>query len=73
MAPTLLRRRAASAACRLRHREFIGLTAGANPIFVVGPSRLAELAAHEIDLTLDELERGSRRIILDEDGNPRLV
>lgn len=53
--------------------EFIGLTAGANQIFVVGPSRLADLAAHDIDLTLDELERGSRRIILDEDGDPRLV
>jgi hypothetical protein len=53
--------------------EFIGLTAGAKHIFVVGPSRLADLAAHEIDLTLDELERGSRRIILDEDGDPRLV
>jgi hypothetical protein len=53
--------------------EFIGLTAGANHIFVVGPSRLADLAAHEVDLTLDELERGTRRVILDEDGDPRLV
>ena len=35
--------------------------------------RLADLAAHEVDLTLDELERGSRRIIVDEDGDPRLV
>jgi hypothetical protein len=53
--------------------EFVGLTAGANHIFVVGPARVADLAAHNIDLTLDALERGERRIIEDEDGDPRLV
>jgi hypothetical protein len=35
--------------------------------------RLANLAAHEIDFTLDALERGDRRIILDKDGDPKLV
>jgi hypothetical protein len=51
--------------------EFVGLTAGANHIFVVGPARLADLAAHDIDLTLDALERRECRII--EDGDPQLV
>jgi hypothetical protein len=32
--------------------------------------RFANLAAHEIDFTLDALERGDRRIILDKDGDP---
>jgi hypothetical protein len=49
--------------------EFIGLTAGANHIFVVGPDRLA----YDIDLALDALDRGASRIILDEDGDPRLA
>lgn len=53
--------------------EFVGLTAGANHIFVVGPALLADLAAHDIDLTLDALERRERRIVEDEDGDPRLV
>jgi hypothetical protein len=53
--------------------EFVGLTAGANHIVIVGPARIADLAAHDIDLTLDGLERGERRIIEDEDGDPRLV
>ena len=33
----------------------------------------ANLAAHEIDFTLDALERGDRRIILDKDGDAGLV
>jgi hypothetical protein len=53
--------------------EFVGLTAGADHIFVIGPARLANLAAHDIDLTLDALERVDQRIIVDEDGDPRLV
>jgi hypothetical protein len=39
----------------------------------VGPARIADHAAHDIDLTLDALERGERRIIEHEDGDPRLV
>ena len=35
--------------------------------------RLANLAAHEIDFTLDALECGDRRIILDKHGDPGLV
>jgi hypothetical protein len=53
--------------------EFVGLTAGANHVFVVGPALLADLAAHDIDLTLDALERWERRIVEDEDGDPRLI
>jgi hypothetical protein len=53
--------------------EFVGLTAGAKHIFVIGPARLADLAAHDINLTLDTLERRERKIVEDEDGDPRLV
>jgi len=35
--------------------------------------RLANPAAHDIDFTLDALERGDRRIILDKVGDPGLV
>jgi hypothetical protein len=52
--------------------EFVGLIAGPQRIFVVGPSRLSELAAHDIDMTLDALERGDQVIFPDEDGDPRL-
>ena len=53
--------------------EFVGLVAGADQIVVLGPSRIADLAVHEIDLALDALQRGDRRIVLDEDGDPRLI
>jgi hypothetical protein len=53
--------------------DFVGLAAGANQVFVVGPSRLAELVIHDVDLTLDALEQGERRIVPDEDGDPRLL
>ena len=52
--------------------EFVGIIAGPDNIFVVGPSRLADLAAYEVDLTLDELERGDRILFPDDDGDPRL-
>lgn len=51
--------------------EFVGLTS--LNIFVLGPSSLRALAAHDIDLTLDQIERGERNIVDDEDGDPRLV
>lgn len=51
---------------------FVGLVAGAQNVFVVGPSRLVDLAAHDVDLTLDALERGEQVIFPDEDGDPRL-
>jgi len=47
--------------------------AGADQIVVLGPSRIADLAVHEIDLALDALQRGDRRIVLDEDGDPQLI
>jgi hypothetical protein len=53
--------------------EFVGLCAGPDRIIVLGPSRVSDLAVHEIDLALDALQRGKRRIILDEDGDPRLA
>jgi len=40
---------------------------------VLGPSRITDLAVHEIDLALDALQRGDRQIVLDEDGDPRLI
>lgn len=51
--------------------EFVGITS--QNIFVLGPDRLADMAAHDVDLTLDALIRGDRRIIDDEDGDPRLL
>jgi hypothetical protein len=36
-------------------------------------SRISDLAVHEIDLSLDALQRGDRHIISDEDGDPRLI
>ncbi|MBN7296621.1 hypothetical protein [Mycobacteroides abscessus] len=53
--------------------EFVGLCAGPDQIIVVGPSRISDLAVHEIDLALDALQRGERRIVPDEDGDPQLV
>lgn len=53
--------------------EFVGLCAGHDRIIVLGPSRVSDLAVHEIDLALDALQRGDRRIILDEDGDPCLA
>ncbi|WP_307862087.1 hypothetical protein [Mycobacteroides abscessus] len=58
--------------------EYVGLAAGggadhADQIIVLGPSHITDFAVHEIDLTLDALQRGDRQIILDEDGDPRLI
>lgn len=52
--------------------EYVALVAGTDQICVVGPAKLSNLAAHDIDLTLDQLERGDRTIVTDEDGDPRL-
>jgi hypothetical protein len=52
--------------------DFAGLTAGANQVFVPGPSRLDDLLVHDIDLTLDRLEQGEQRIVTDGNGDPRL-
>ena len=41
-------------------------------IVIVGPSKLANLGAHDIELELDALERGDSVIREDEDGDPRL-
>ena len=58
--------------------EYVGLAAGggadqAEQIIVLGPSRITDLAVHEIDLALDALQRGDQQIVLDEDGDPRLI
>lgn len=42
-------------------------------IVILGPSRISDLAVHEIDLALDALQRGDRHIISDEDGDPRPI
>ncbi|WP_210687514.1 hypothetical protein [Mycolicibacterium sp. GESEQ-9] len=56
---------------------YVGLVASdetiGDEIIILGPSRITDLAVHEIDLTLDALERGERHIIHDEDGDPRLI
>jgi hypothetical protein len=52
--------------------EYVALTAGPNRVVIKGPDRLSNLAAHDIDITLDQLLSGARRIITDEDGDPRL-
>lgn len=52
---------------------YVGLTAGPDRVLVIGPDKLVDFAAHDIDLELDALERGDRRIVMDEDGDPRLV
>ncbi len=55
--------------------EFVGLSAqiGDSRVIVLGPAKLSDLAAHDVDLTLDDLAAGRRTIILDEDGDPRLI
>jgi hypothetical protein len=53
--------------------QYVGLLAGPDQIVILGPSRISDFAVHEIDLALDRLQRGERRIIADEDGDPRLV
>ncbi len=50
--------------------EYVGLKV--DNIFVSGPSKMEDMAAHEVDLTLDALERGDAVIVPDEDGDPRL-
>ncbi len=52
--------------------EFVGLIAGPDGAFVIAPSKSADLAAHDIDLDLDALERGDRVIRPDEGGDPRI-
>ena len=50
--------------------EYVGLTA--NNIFIVGPAKLEDLAAHDVEMELDAIERGDAQILPDEDGDPRL-
>jgi hypothetical protein len=52
--------------------EFVGLTAGPANVVVLGPERLSDLAAYDVDVTLDALKRGYQIIFRDEDGDPRL-
>jgi hypothetical protein len=51
--------------------EFAGLTAGVRSHFVVGPTRLADLAADDIVSVLEALLIGTRRIV--DDDVPRLI
>jgi hypothetical protein len=52
--------------------EYVGVVAGPDQVFVLGPSGLSDMAAHDIELDLDALERGDRQLRADEDGDPRL-
>lgn len=53
--------------------EYVGLVAGQHGVFIIGPGKLADLTANDIELDLDALKRGDRGIAPDEDGDPRLV
>ncbi len=53
--------------------EYVGIVTGPDQVFIIGPAKLSKLAAHDVELDLDALERGDRRIIPDEDGDPRLL
>lgn len=57
----------------MQNRGVIRLCAGPDRVVVVGPCRISDLRAQEIDLALDALQRGERRIVTDEDGDPRLI
>jgi hypothetical protein len=46
----------------LSNPEYVGLVAGPDRIVVIGPGKLSDLAAHDIELDLDALERGERKI-----------
>lgn len=66
--------------CQAPNPEFVGMTADTidediepHHIFVFGPTRVDSLTVHEVDLLLDDLDRGTRRVIPDEDGDPRLA
>lgn len=70
----------ALAFCQAPNPEFVGMTADTidediepHHIFVFGPTRVDGVTVHEVDLLLDDLECGARRIIPDEDGDPRLA
>lgn len=52
--------------------DYVGVTAGPDHVFVLGPAKLSDLAAHDIELDLDALDRGDRELRADEDGDPRL-
>lgn len=53
--------------------KYVGLLAGPDQIVILGPSLVSDLAVHEIDITLDDLQQGKRHIVADEDGDPRLI
>lgn len=53
--------------------EYVGVLDEETSIFILGPDSLDNLAAYDIELDLDALERGDRQIMLDEDGDPRVI
>jgi hypothetical protein len=53
--------------------KYVGLMAGPDQIVILGPSLVSDLAVHEIDIALDDLQRGERHIVTAEDGDPRLI
>lgn len=51
----------------------IGLTAGAQHVFLYGPARLDSVAVREIETILSALRRRERTVVEDHQGNPRLA
>lgn len=51
---------------------FVGVTAGAHHVFVVGPARLSQLTRADVESVLDALMAGTRRLV-DRDGYPHLI
>ena len=52
--------------------ELVGLIAGPDNVFLLGPSRPSDLAAIDVEITLDALLRGDQVVFTDEDGDPQL-
>lgn len=66
--------------CEAPYPEYVFLTAGTidddfEPVHVTvhGPLNVDAVTVHEVDLLLDQIESGERKIVADEDGDPRLI
>ncbi|WP_456695499.1 hypothetical protein [Aeromicrobium sp. P5_D10] len=62
------------------NQMFVGLTADTfdedlkqHHVFVWGPKPVDQVIVHEVEIFLDDLEQGRRRIVADEDGDPRVI
>jgi hypothetical protein len=62
------------------NQMFVGLIADTfdedleqHHVFVRGPKPVDQVIVHEVEIFLDDLEQGRRRIVADEDGDPRVI